>query len=89
MVTITVVITVILSMHILQLAATEVLGETRAAVIEDGSGSAELDYEDEVADQLYAVMTKWSVVIIDGGVLLWAFAREYKRSRTTAARAPP
>lgn len=87
-VTIAVVISLIFMIHTIQLVAVETLGETRDRIVYDGE---ETDLYDKraIADQIYTIMTKWSVVILDGGVLLWGFAREFKRARTTAVAPRP
>jgi len=85
--TIAVVVTVIVTMSILQLAAAETLGETRDQVIDDGDTTSLYDKQ-QLADDWYQIIVVWAPLIIDTGVILWAFAREYRRGRTTAARPP-
>lgn len=86
-VTITVVVAVILTIHFAQFAAIEVLGETRDQLATNSVGDdSDLFDQDRIRNQLYTVVVKWAPVIVDGGIILWAFAREYRRQRTTAVR---
>lgn len=86
-VTITVVVTIIFAMHATQLAAIEVLGETRNIVSTNGVGDdSNLFNKDKIRNQLYTITVKWTPLIVDIGIILWAFAREYRRQRTTGVR---
>lgn len=86
-ITIAVVVSIIFTIHVAQYAAIEVLGETRTQLEGNNVGdNTDLYDANKIRDDIYTVVVKWVPLIADAGVMLWAFAREYRRQRTTAVR---
>lgn len=86
--TVVIVIALIFTLQVVQWVAIETLEPVREQVVLDGDNSGSIFDEKSDSGHIFVVVTQWSPTIASIGVLLWGLAREFLRSRTTAARTP-